>query len=139
MFVSVEPANICQLRCPECPVGQRANSANAQHFMSMPVWQRVIEQVAPYAYTMQFYFQGEPLLHNDLPQMIAQAHGKGEIVTELVKTLYESMDEEAVEEVRELIYSASYSAEKHGFYLGIHTAIKFITEAMNILDETHEQ
>lgn len=77
MFVSVEPANICQLRCPECPVGQRANSANAQHFMSMPVWQRVVEQVAPYAYTMQFYFQGEPLLHNDLPQMIAQAHGKG--------------------------------------------------------------
>ena len=22
MFVSVEPANICQLRCPECPVGK---------------------------------------------------------------------------------------------------------------------
>ena len=62
-----------------------------------------------------------------------------EIVTELVKPLYESMDEEAVEEVRELIYSASYSAEKYGFYLGIHTAVKFITEAMNILDETHEQ
>ena len=62
-----------------------------------------------------------------------------EIVTELVKPLYESMDEEAVEEIRELIYSASYSAEKYGFYLGIHTAVKFMTEAMNILDEVHEQ
>ena len=62
-----------------------------------------------------------------------------EVVTELVKPLYETMDEEAVEEIRELIYSASYSAEKYGFYLGIHTAVKFITEAMNILDETHVQ
>ena len=62
-----------------------------------------------------------------------------EIVTELVKPLYEAMDEEAVEEIRELIYSASYYAEKYGFYLGIHTAVQFMTEAMNILDEAHEQ
>ena len=62
-----------------------------------------------------------------------------EIVTELVKPLYESMDEDVVEEVRELIYTASYSAEKYGYFLGVHTAVKFITEAMNILDETHEQ
>ena len=62
-----------------------------------------------------------------------------EIVTELVKPLYETMDEESVEEIRELIYSASYSAEKYGFSLGVHTAGKFITAAMNILDEVHEQ
>lgn len=61
-----------------------------------------------------------------------------EIVTELVKPLYESMSEDEVEEIRELIYSVSYSAEKYGFYLGIHTAVKFITESMNILDEVHE-
>lgn len=62
-----------------------------------------------------------------------------EIVTELVKPLYESMDEDAVEDVRGLIYSAFYSAEKYGFYLGIHTEVQFISEAMNILDEVHEQ
>lgn len=81
LFVSVEPAAVCQLRCPECPVGLRnaggAGRRSADRFMSREVWERVLAEAAPYAHTMQFYFQGEPLLHKDLPAMIAQAHAAG--------------------------------------------------------------
>ena len=69
------------MRCPECPVGLRnaggAGRRSADRFMSREVWERVLAEAAPYAHTMQFYFQGEPLLHKDLPAMIAQAHAAG--------------------------------------------------------------
>lgn len=45
--------------------------------MSREVWERVLDEAASYAHTMQFYFQGEPLLNKDLPQMIRQANEAG--------------------------------------------------------------
>ena len=78
-FVSVEPAAICQLRCPECPVGMKGDrlKVKGERFISREVWERVLNETAETAWTMQFYFQGEPLLHKDLPQMISDAHEKG--------------------------------------------------------------
>lgn len=76
-FVSVEPANYCQLRCPACPVGMHENIRNRPTNMSMELYVRILEQVYRSAHTMQFYFQGEPLLHPQLPEMIARAHELG--------------------------------------------------------------
>ena len=90
LFVSVEPAAVCQLHCPECPVGlafgnklARVHTAplNEQAtyapFMSMDLFRKVLNEVKAYAHTMQFYFQGEPLLNKDLPQMVKEAHEAG--------------------------------------------------------------
>ena len=99
-FVSVEPANFCQLRCPECPVGMRAESRRVHPadrsddgattpgygshadgsrvgVMPMDIFQRILSEVQSTAHTMQFYFQGEPLLNKQLPKMIALAHDAG--------------------------------------------------------------
>lgn len=86
-FVSVEPASVCQLSCPECPVGQAKrtpshSALSTQHAtlpttLSLPLYERILAQVAPTAHTMQFYFQGEPLLNRDLPTMIRMAHDAG--------------------------------------------------------------
>ena len=81
-FVSVEPANFCQLRCPECPVG-KGKTENGKvkresgKVMSMEVFEQVLKQVQETAHTMQFYFQGEPLLNKQLPAMIGKAHQAG--------------------------------------------------------------
>lgn len=58
-----------------------------------------------------------------------------EEVSEIIKPLTETMDENDVENIRELIYEAAYYAEKHGFYEGVHTAIRFLAEAEKILEE----
>ncbi|MBQ4395649.1 MAG: radical SAM protein [Paludibacteraceae bacterium] len=79
-FVSVEPAAICQLHCPECPVGMGNKSENATQktpLMTREVWERVLGEIKETAHTVQFYFQGEPLLNKDLPAMIAEAHEAG--------------------------------------------------------------
>jgi len=89
LFVSVEPATVCQLKCPECPVGRAKNASHAAHrpeeksddrvqtFMSMERFRRVLEECQETAWVMQFFFQGEPLLNKNLPQMIAEAHAAG--------------------------------------------------------------
>ena len=45
--------------------------------MRMEVFESILEQVQETAHTMQFYFQGEPLLNKQLPEMIARAHHAG--------------------------------------------------------------
>lgn len=43
----------------------------------MTHFKQILEQVKTSVHTMQFYFQGEPLLNKDLPEMIQLAHKEG--------------------------------------------------------------
>ena len=99
LFVSVEPAAVCQLRCPECPVGRRdvgmSGSRNADRLLSLELFRRVLGEVKAYAHTMQFYFQGEPLLNKDLAKMIAEAHEAG--LYTIVSTNAQAMTKEMAE------------------------------------------
>ena len=45
--------------------------------MPRNIWERVLSQIKDSAKIIQFYFQGEPLLHKDLPVMIREAHEAG--------------------------------------------------------------
>ncbi len=124
LFVSVEPAAICQLRCPECPVGQAKTAArltpeyrpqaapadrvqNTEYrpqaapadrvqtelpLMPREVWERTLSEVRETAWVMQFYFQGEPLLNKNLPQMISEAHAAG--LYTIVSTNAQALTEE---------------------------------------------
>lgn len=86
VFVSIEPANFCQLRCPECPVGQRASlpdtpdsvqTKRPRQLLSPDAFRTILTQIQSTAHTVQFYFQGEPLLNPALPDMIALARRVG--------------------------------------------------------------
>lgn len=78
-FISVEPANFCQLSCPQCPVGNRntERSTYTRKTASLTEFLHILEQMKGYMHTMQFYFQGEPLLNKDLPKMIEAASDAG--------------------------------------------------------------
>lgn len=99
LFVSVEPAAVCQLKCPECPVGRRdggiSESRHTDRLMSLELFRKVLGEVKEYAHTMQFYFQGEPLLNKDLATMIAEAHEAG--LYTIVSTNAQAMTEEMAE------------------------------------------
>ena len=98
LFVSVEPAAVCQLRCPECPVGRgHKGVAKGERTMSRSVWEKVLAEATPFAHTMQFYFQGEPLLNKDLPRMISEAHEAG--LYTIVSTNAQAMTVEIAEEL----------------------------------------
>ena len=42
--------------------------------MTMELFHRILDSIKESSHTMQFYFQGEPLLNKQLPEMIAAAH-----------------------------------------------------------------
>ena len=99
LFVSVEPAAVCQLRCPECPVGResKVESRKSKAIMPLEVWHRVLAEIRDTALIVQFYFQGEPLLNKDLPQMIKEAHEAG--LYTIVSTNAQAMTEYIAEQL----------------------------------------
>jgi len=138
-FVSVEPANFCQLRCPECPVGQAGGHPRKPSFLSEAVWQRVLSEAAPYAHTIQFYFQGEPLLFPNLSRTISEAHALGlhTILSTNAQALTPSMaDALVMSGLSRIIVSmdglseASYSAYRRGGSLRqTQDALRWLHEA----------
>lgn len=138
-FVSVEPANYCQLRCPECPVGQHIHGGRHAMNMRMDLFESILHQVSSTAHTMQFYFQGEPLLHPRLPEMIARAHARGlyTIVSTNAQALTEEMAKSLVGSgLHRIIVSidgfsqASYAAYRVGGELEKALAgLRYLSEA----------
>lgn len=73
-FIAIEPANFCMLHCPQCPVGIQRKTEEHRALMPQQTWIKAINEAALYAHTIIFHFQGEPLLHPHLPEMIRYAH-----------------------------------------------------------------
>lgn len=140
-FVSIEPANYCQLRCPACPVGQRAanNTHHRAQNMSWDTYLRILTQVQATAHTIQFYFQGEPLLNPLLPKMIARAREAGlfTVVSTNAQALTRSMAHELVKSgLHRIIVSIDgFSEESYAAYRvggDLHRALEgmqFLREA----------
>ena len=140
-FVSIEPANYCQLRCPACPVGQRAanNTHHRAQNMSWDTYLRILTQVQASAHTIQFYFQGEPLLNPLLPKMVARARVAGlfTVVSTNAQALTRSMAYELVKSgLHRIIVSIDgFSEESYAAYRvggDLHRALEglqFLREA----------
>ena len=76
-FISVEPANFCQLLCPECPVGQLKGRRHPAQFINNSLFEKLIDELKTTLIHVIFYFQGEPLLNKHLPELIKYAHDAG--------------------------------------------------------------
>ena len=73
--ISFEPTTSCNLRCPECPSGLRSFT-RATGMLQQPLFQNVIDQLAPTLSYLTFYFQGEPYLHPQFLDMVEYAASK---------------------------------------------------------------
>ena len=73
--LSIEPAAICQLRCPECALGSDS-IVRANKLMDFDLYKRVIDEVGPTLLYLLLYFQGEPFLSPTIFDMISYADTK---------------------------------------------------------------
>lgn len=71
--LSVEPASVCNLRCPECTLGGGRLQRSGQ-LMDATTFENALQPLAPWLVSCQFFLQGEPTLNPNLCQMIAGAH-----------------------------------------------------------------
>jgi radical SAM protein with 4Fe4S-binding SPASM domain len=62
LAVGVELTNNCNLKCPECSSGS-GQMTRKRGYMDTEFFKRVINELKPYLYNTNLYFQGEPMLH----------------------------------------------------------------------------
>lgn len=65
-------------------------------------------------------------MYNELSQKF------DEEVETLIQPFKDQISAEELDELRGLIYSASFVAEKNGYLMGVHVAVKFLTESLNV-------
>jgi len=71
----IESTSRCNLRCGYCP---NKDIVKADHgFMDFDLYRRIVDEVADYAYDVNLFHRGEPLMHPRLPDMVAYARAKG--------------------------------------------------------------
>lgn len=75
LFISIEPTNICNLRCPECPVGMRTQQVKAIQ-VEVGTAKKVLDELSSTLMHVILYFQGEPLISKDFAELVRYARSK---------------------------------------------------------------
>ena len=69
---SIEPTNHCNLKCPECPSGL-GTLTRPLGLLKFDNFKRIIDEIKDTGFYVQLFFQGEPFINKQLPQMIIYA------------------------------------------------------------------
>jgi len=73
--ISVEPTNRCNLKCPECPSGT-GKLTRPLGVLSLNDFKDFVDQVYKKSFYLQLFFQGEPYINKNLPEMTRYARQK---------------------------------------------------------------
>lgn len=77
---SIEPTNHCNLKCPECPSGLGALT-RPLGLLKFDEFKNIINQIYSTGFYIQLFFQGEPYINKQLPEMIEYAQSKNVYVS----------------------------------------------------------
>ncbi len=83
-YISIDPSDICQLKCPTCPTGIENESRRVRENplkvvrtdrskMSPELYDSLLDEMGPYLFLVNFYNYGEPLLNQHLATFIRRA------------------------------------------------------------------
>ena len=71
-FISIEPTNVCNLNCLQCPSG-KGNLKREKGEMKFSLFQEIIDSVKDHLIYLLLYFQGESFLNENIFRMIKYA------------------------------------------------------------------
>lgn len=72
---SIEPTNHCNLKCPECPSGLGALT-RPLGLLKSEDFKKLVDEISKTGFYIQLFFQGEPYINKNLPEMISYAQSK---------------------------------------------------------------
>lgn len=70
--LSIEPCGLCNLQCPECPVGAGVLTRKGDQ-MTSTTFTKILDEAGPRLMWINLYFQGEPMINPHVAEMIAEA------------------------------------------------------------------
>ena len=75
----LETSAVCNLHCPQCWIGLRWTNRGANHFMSLELFDRIMEEAQDFIQMTYLHLWGEPTLNKHLPEMIDGAKSIGAV------------------------------------------------------------
>jgi radical SAM protein with 4Fe4S-binding SPASM domain len=78
--VGIEVSAICNLHCPECPTGNNTLTRE-KGLMEQTLYSRIISDISSHAFGISLYFQGEPMIHPKIADLIRGAVTRNLYVT----------------------------------------------------------
>jgi radical SAM protein with 4Fe4S-binding SPASM domain len=69
---SIEPTNHCNLKCPECPSGT-GSLTRPLGLLESADFKKIVDEIKRTGFYIQMFFQGEPFINKQLPEMIKYA------------------------------------------------------------------
>lgn len=75
VHISIEPTNVCNLRCPVCETGN-GSMQRTPGMLDVHLYKRFIDEIAPHTAVLMYYFMGEPFLNKRAYEMIRYARQK---------------------------------------------------------------
>jgi radical SAM protein with 4Fe4S-binding SPASM domain len=76
----IEISGNCNLQCPECSLGS-GSMRREGGFMDTGLFRKITEELRPYIYNINLYFQGEPMLHPQFFDFLEILRGTGVTVS----------------------------------------------------------
>ena len=73
--LTIDPVNLCNLRCVMCPTGIKA-SGRKQSFMTFNTFKRIIDELGKYLWEIDLFNWGEPFLNKEIFSMVKYARKK---------------------------------------------------------------
>lgn len=68
--ITIDPGNICNLRCPGCHTGIKHQDMITPSFLKFEEYKLIFDQVKNHAFTIALYNWGEPFLNKDIFKII---------------------------------------------------------------------
>ncbi len=78
--LTIDVSNKCNLQCPFCPTGRR-EEGRPKGNISLESFASIVDELAPYAFSLDLFDWGEPFFNPQLSELIAYATRKGLITT----------------------------------------------------------
>jgi MoaA/NifB/PqqE/SkfB family radical SAM enzyme len=103
-ILNIDPASVCQLRCPTCPTGVENESRRVRNLvvfreramMNTDFFDALLYEIGEYLFFIMLYNWGEPLLNRHLPVFIRKAK-EYQICVEIHTNLSLRMDDAHLE------------------------------------------
>jgi radical SAM protein with 4Fe4S-binding SPASM domain len=74
-FISLEPASVCNLACPQCPTGA-GEVRRRKRYMDMNCYQAILNEIAGTTLILSLYHQGEPMMHKSFTDLVRYARDR---------------------------------------------------------------
>ncbi len=96
-LLTIEPTNVCNLRCPECFTGA-GEVGRERSMLEMEFYARVLDELGDRLFQLELYNWGEPLLHKRIYEMLRMASDRG--ISTIISTNFSvPFDEEKAEKL----------------------------------------